>query len=328
MISKRAVLCAFAAAALGVSAVSQVAAQTFPTRPVTLVVPFPAGGPMDVVGRVLAERMRDTLGQPVVIENIGGASGSIGVGRVARAPGDGYTIVIGNWATFVVNGAIYPLQYDLIKDFEPVGLITTQPYLVVARKSMPADDLKGLIAWLKANPDKASQATSGAGTPAHVAGVFFQKETGTHFQFVPYRGLGPAMQDLVAGQIDLIFDSPVGSLPQIRAGTVKAYAVMAKQRAAAAPEIPTVDEAGLPGVYMSSWYGVWSPKGTPPDVIGKLNSAVTAALSDAKTRERIADLGQEIAAPELQKPQALGAFQKAEIAKWWPILKEMGIKGE
>jgi tripartite-type tricarboxylate transporter receptor subunit TctC len=328
MISKRTMLLAFAAAAFGVSAVAPVAAQTFPTRPVTVVVPFPAGGPMDVVGRVLAERMRYSLGQPVVIENIGGASGSIGVGRVARAPGDGYTIVIGNWATFVVNGAIYPLQYDLIKDFEPVGLITTQPYLVVARKSLPADDLKGVIAWLKANPDKASQGTSGAGTPAHVAGVFFQKETGTHFQFVPYRGLGPAMQDLVAGQIDLIFDSPVGSLPQIRAGTVKAYAVMAKQRAAAAPEIPTVDEAGLPGVYMSSWYGVWSPKGTPPDVIGKLNSAVTAALSDAKTRERIADLGQEIAAPELQKPQALGAFQKAEIAKWWPILKEMGIKGE
>ena len=328
MISKRTMLLAFAAAAFGVSAVSPIAAQTFPTRPVTLVVPFPAGGPMDVVGRVLAERMRDSLGQPVVIENIGGASGSIGVGRVARAPGDGYTIVIGNWATLVVNGAIYPLQYDLIKDFEPVGLITTQPYLVVARKSMPADDLKGLIAWLKANPDKASQGTSGAGTPAHVAGVFFQKETGTRFQFVPYRGLGPAMQDLVAGQIDLIFDSPVGSLPQIRAGTVMDYAVMATQRAAAAPEIPTVDEAGLPGVYMSSWYGVWSAKGTPPDVIGKLNSAVTAALADAKTRERIADLGQEIAAPELQKPQALGAFQKAEIAKWWPILKEMGIKGE
>jgi tripartite-type tricarboxylate transporter receptor subunit TctC len=328
MISKRTMLRAFAAAAFGVRAVSPIAAQTFPTRPITLVVPFPAGGPMDVVGRVLAERMRDSLGQPVVIENIGGASGSIGVGRVARAPGDGYTIVIGNWATFVVNGAIYPLQYDLIKDFEPVGLITTQPYLVVARKSMPADDLKGLIAWLNANPDKASQATSGAGTPAHVAGVFFQKETGTHFQFVPYRGLGPAMQDLVAGQIDLIFDSPVGSLPQIRAGTVKAYAVLAKQRAAAAPEIPTVDEAGLPGVYMSSWYGVWSAKGTPPDVIGTLNSAVTAALADAKTRERIADLGQEIAAPELQKPQALGAFQKAEIAKWWPILKEMGIRGE
>jgi tripartite-type tricarboxylate transporter receptor subunit TctC len=328
MISKRMMLLALAAAAIGLGAARPAAAQTYPTRPVTLVVPFPAGGPMDVVGRVLAERMRETLGQPIVIENIGGASGSIGVGRVERAPGDGYTIVIGNWATFVVNGAIYPLQYDLIKDFEPVGLITTQPYLVVARKTLPADDLKGLIGWLKANRDKASQGTSGAGTPAHVAGVFFQKETGTHFQFVPYRGLGPAMQDLVAGQIDLIFDSPVGSLPQIRAGTVKAYAVMAKQRAAAAPEIPTVDEAGLAGVYMSSWYGVWASKGTPPDIVGKLNNAVNTALADAKTRDRIADLGQEIAPPELQNPQALGAFQRAEIAKWWPILREMGIKGE
>jgi tripartite-type tricarboxylate transporter receptor subunit TctC len=272
--------------------------------------------------------MRESLGQPVLIENVTGASGSIAVGKVARAAPDGYTIVIGNWATFVVNGAIFPLQYDLVKDFEPIGLITTQPYLVVARKSMPADDLKGLIAWLKANPDKASQGTSGVGTPAHVAGVFFMKETGTRFQLVPYRGLAPAMQDLVAGQIDLIFDSPVSALPQVRAGSVKAYALMANKRAAAAPDIPTVDEAGLPGVYMSSWYGVWTSKGTPPDIVAKLNTAINGALVDEKTRARIADLGQEIAAPELQNPQALGAFQKAEIAKWWPILKEMGIKGE
>src|SRR5882672_3480236 len=204
MINKRTMLPALAALASGIITASPVTAQTYPARPITIVVPFPAGGPVDVVGRLLAERMRESLGQPVLIENVTGASGSIAVGKVARAPADGYTIVIGNWATFVVNGAIYSLQYDLIKDFEPIGLITTQPYLVVARKSMPADDLKGLIAWLKANPDKASQGTSGAGTPAHVAGVFFQKETGTKFQFVPYRGLAPAMQDLVAGQIDLI----------------------------------------------------------------------------------------------------------------------------
>jgi tripartite-type tricarboxylate transporter receptor subunit TctC len=316
-----------AAAALAIAA-QPAAAQGFPNRPITIVVPFPAGGPVDVVGRLLSERMHDALGQPVVIENVTGASGSIAVGKVARAPADGYTLVIGNWATFVVNGAIYALQYDLIRDFEPIGLITTQPYLVVARKSLPADDLKGLVTWLKANPDKATEGTSGAGTPAHVAGVFFQKETGTRFQFVPYRGLAPAMQDLVAGQIDLIFDSPVSSLPQIRAGTVKAYAVMARTRAAAAPDIPTVDEAGLPGVYMSSWYGVWTSKGVPADIVGKLNAAVMGALNDPHTRERIADLGQEIAPPELQKPAALGAFQKAEIAKWWPILKEMGIKGE
>jgi tripartite-type tricarboxylate transporter receptor subunit TctC len=281
-----------------------------------------------VVARLLAERMREQLGQPVVVDNVTGASGSIGVGKVARAPGDGYTIVVGNWATFVVNGAIYPLQYDLIKDFEPIGLITTQPYLIVGRKTLPADDLKGLIAWLKANPDKASEATSGAGTPAHLAGVLFQKETGTRFQFVPYRGLAPAMQDVIAGQVDLIFDSPVSSLPQIRGGTVKAFAVMAKKRASAAPDIPTVDEAGLPGVYVSSWYGVWTSKGTPPDVVAKLNTAVMTALNDPRTRERIADLGQEIAPAEMQNPAALGAFQQAEITKWWPILKEMGIKGE
>jgi tripartite-type tricarboxylate transporter receptor subunit TctC len=315
-------LAALVSATLG----SPLAAQTL--RPITIVAPFPAGGPIDVVARLLAERMREQTGQPVVVENVTGASGSIGVGKVARAPGDGSTIVVGNWATFVVNGAIYPLQYDLVKDFTPIGLITTQPYLIVGRKTLPADDLKGLIAWLKANPDKASEGTSGAGTPAHLAGVLFQKETGTHFQFVPYRGLAPAMQDLVAGQIDLIFDSPVSSLPQIRGGTVKAYAVMAPRRASAAPDIPTVDEAGLPGVYVSSWYGVWTAKGTPPDVVAKLNTAVMTALNDPRTRERIADLGQEIAAPEMQNPAALGAFQQAEIAKWWPILKEMGIKGE
>jgi tripartite-type tricarboxylate transporter receptor subunit TctC len=328
MINKRTTLLALAAAAFGLAAAAPAAAQTYPSRPITIVVPYAAGGPVDVVGRLLAEQMRASLGQPVVIENVTGASGTIAVGKVARAAPDGYTIVIGNWATFVVNGAIFPLQYDLVKDFEPIGLITTQPYLVVARKSMPADDLKGLIAWLKANPDKASQGTSGVGTPAHVAGVFFMKETGTRFQLVPYRGLAPAMQDLVAGQIDLIFDSPVSALPQVRAGSVKAYALMANKRAAAAPDIPTVDEAGLPGVYMSSWYGVWTSKGTPPDIVAKLNTAINGALVDEKTRARIADLGQEIAAPELQNPQALGAFQKAEIAKWWPILKEMGIKGE
>jgi tripartite-type tricarboxylate transporter receptor subunit TctC len=321
-------LMALLALAAFTTAASPLAAETFPSRPITIVAPFPAGGPIDVVARLLAERMREQVGQPVVVDNVTGASGSIGVGKVARAPGDGYTIVVGNWATFVVNGAIYPLQYDLVKDFEPVGLITTQPYLIVGRKTLPADDLKSLITWLKANGDKATEATSGAGTPAHLAGMLFQKETGTHFQFVPYRGLAPAMQDVVAGQVDLIFDSPVSSLPQIRGGTVKAFAVMAKKRASAAPDIPTVDEAGLPGVYVSSWYGVWASKGTPPDIVAKLNTFVMAALNDPRTRERIADLGQEIAAADMQNPAALAAFQQAEIAKWWPILKEMGIKGE
>ena len=303
-------------------------AQVYPSRAIAIIVPFPAGGPMDVIGRLLAERMRESLGQPIIIENVSGASGSIGVGRVARTAGDGYMIVLGNWNTFVANGAFMPLQYDLLKDFEPISQITTQPYMIVARKSLPANDLQSLVAWLKANPDKASQGTSGIGTPAHIAGMFFQNVTGTRFQLVPYRGLAPAMQDLLAGQIDLMMDSPVNSLPQVRTGNIRAYAVMAKSRALAAPEIPTVDEAGLPGLYMSSWYGLWAPKGTPKDVIGKLNAAVVDALADPKLRARIANLGQEIVTREQQAPEAFGAFHKAEVQKWWPIIKAADIKAE
>jgi len=301
-------------------------AQNYPTRPVTLIVPFPAGGPVDVIGRLLAERMRQPLGQAVVVENVSGASGSIAVGRVARAAADGHTIILGNWGTFVANGAFMPLQYDLLNDFAPIAQITTQPYMIVARKSLPANDLQELVAWLKANPDKASQGTSGIGTPAHVAGLFFQKVTGTRFQSIPYRGLAPAMQDLLAGQTDLMFDSPVSSLPQVRASQIKAFAVMAKTRASAAPEIPTVDEAGLPGVYMGSWYGMWAPRGTTKDVIAKLTAATREALADETVRARIAHLGQEIPPVEQQTPEFLGAFQRAEIETWWPIIKATGIK--
>jgi tripartite-type tricarboxylate transporter receptor subunit TctC len=293
---------------------------------VTLIVPFPAGGPVDVIGRLLAERMRQSLGQAVVVENVSGASGSIAVGRVARATADGYTIILGNWGTFVANGAFMPLQYDLLSDFAPIAQITTQPYMIVARKSLPANDVQELVAWLKANPDKASQGTSGIGTPAHVAGLFFQKVTGTRFQSIPYRGLAPAMQDLLAGQTDLMFDSPVSSLPQVRAGHIKAFAVMAKTRAAAAPEVPTVDEAGLPGVYMGSWYGMWAPRGTAKDVIAKLTAAAREALADNNVRGRIAHLGQEIPPVEQQTPEFLGTFQRAEIETWWPIIKAAGIK--
>ena len=306
--------------------IGNVSAQGYPTRPVTLIVPFPAGGPVDVIGRLLAERMRQSLGQTLVVENVSGASGSIAVGRVARAAADGHTIILGNWGTFVANGAFMPLQYDLLNDFAPIAQITTQPYMIVARKSLPANDLRELVAWLKANPDKASQGTSGIGTPAHVAGLFFQKVTGTRFQSIPYRGLAPAMQDLLAGQTDLMFDSPVSSLPQVRAGNIKAYAVMAKVRAAAAPEIPTLDEAGLPGVYMGSWYGMWAPRGTAKDVIAKLTAAAREALADNNVRGRIAHLGQEIPPVEQQTPEFLGAFQKAEIETWWPIIKAAGIK--
>ncbi len=308
--------------------VGSAGAQVYPSRPITVIMPFAAGGPLDTIGPIMAERMRVSLGQTVIIENVTGAAGSIAVGRVARAAPDGYTLSIGSWATHVLNGAIYALQYDVLNDFEPVSLITTQPVLIVAKKSMPANDLKELIAWLQANPDKAAQGTAGAGSVLHIAGVFFQRETGTRFQFVPYRGAAPAIQDLLAGQIDLIFDLAADSLPQVRAGTIKAYAVTAKNRLAAAPNIPTVDEAGLPGFYVSNWQAFWVPKGTPKGVIGKLNSAVVDALADPAVRQRLADLGQDFLPIEEQTPEALGALQKAEIEKWWPIIKAANIKAE
>jgi tripartite-type tricarboxylate transporter receptor subunit TctC len=301
-------------------------AQTYPSRPITLIVPFPAGGSTDAVGRVVAERMRASLGQPIVIENVGGAGGSIGVGRVARAAPDGYTLDVGQWDTHVANGATFPLAYDLMKDFEPVALISSNPFLVLARKTMPATDLKGLIAWLKANPDKASQAIPTAGS--HVAGVLFQKQTDTRFAFVPYRGGGPAMQDLVAGQIDMMIIQAAVALPQVRGGAIKAYAVTAKSRFAAAPDVPTVDEAGLPGLHISGWFALFAPKGTPKPVIDRLNAAVVDALADPAIRARLADLGQEIPPREQQTPEALAAFHKAEVEKWWPIIKAANIKGE
>ena len=303
-------------------------AQAYPSRSITMVVPFAAGGPVDTLARILAERMRASLGQTVVIENVTGAGGSIGTGRVARAAPDGYTLVIGIWTTHVVNGAIYALQYDVLNDFEPVALLANNPQVIVAKKSMPANDLKGLIAWLKLNPDKASAGTAGVASPQHVLGVFFQSATGTRFQFVHYRGGGPATQDLVAGQIDLIIGDQVTSLPQIRSGNIKAYAVTNKNRLTAAPDIPTVDEAGLPGFYTTVWNAIWAPKGTPQNVIMKLNAAVVGELADSAIRRRLADLGQQIVPRDQQTPEALAAFHRAEIEKWWPIIKGANIKGE
>lgn len=318
-----------AGGAVALPAVSRVAAaQTYPARPITMIVPASAGGPTDGIGRIMAERLRASLGQTVIVEDVSGAGGSIGVGRVAHAAPDGYTIGIGHWTHYVLNGAIYNLPYDLRKDFEPVAMIATGPLVIIARKTLPANDLKSLIAWLKANSDKASAGTGGVGTPPHVAGLFFQKTTGTRFQFVPYRGTGPAMLDLVGGQIDLMVEQASNVLPQLRAGTIKAYAVTAKTRLSSAPDIPTVDEAGLRDFYISVWHGLWTPKGTSKDVVAKLNAGAMDALADPSVRAKLTDLGQELPPREQQTPEFLGAFQKAEIEKWWPIIKAAGIKGE
>jgi tripartite-type tricarboxylate transporter receptor subunit TctC len=303
-------------------------AQVYPSRPITMVAPFAAGAPVDMVGRVVAERMRASLGQAVIVENVSGAAGSVGTGRVARAAADGYTISVGNISSHVLNGAIYALQYDVLTDFEPVALLASNPQLIISKNTLPAKDLKGLIAWLKANPDKASAGTGGVGGVSHVAGVFFQKETGTRFQFVTYRGTNLAQQDLTGGHIDLLFDQAVTALPNVRAGKVRAYAVTAKTRLDSAPDIPTVDEAGVPGFYMSVWNALWVPKGTRQEVIARLNAAVVDSMADPVVRKRLSDLGLDIPPRDQQTPGALGAFHKAEIEKWWPIIRAANIKAE
>jgi tripartite-type tricarboxylate transporter receptor subunit TctC len=303
-------------------------AQTYPTRPVSLVVAFSAGGPTDSIARIVAARMTGAIGQTVVVENTTGAGGTIGVGRVVKAAPDGYLIGIGHIGTHVVNGAIYKLDYDLLTDLEPIAMIATNPQILVGRNAIPAKNLKELIAWVRANQDKVSIGTGGAGTPAHVSAVYFQNVTGTKPQIVHYRGAAPAMQDILAGQIDLNFDQAANSLPQVRAGKVRAYAVTSKTRLAAAPEIPTTDEAGLPNFYMAVWHGIWAPKGTPPAVIAKINAAIVEALADPGVRTKLADLGQEIPPREQQTPEALRAHHKAEIEKWWPIVKQAGVKVE
>jgi tripartite-type tricarboxylate transporter receptor subunit TctC len=303
-------------------------AQSYPSRPITMVVPFAAGGPVDVVARILSEPMRKSLGQTIVVDDTVGAGGSIGVGRVAHATPDGYTVSIGHWSTHVVNGAVYPLNYDLLKDLAPVAMIGGNPMLVVSKPTVPAKNLKQLIDWVKANQAKVNVGTAGPGSSTHISGVYFQNAIDAKLHFIPYKGTAPALQELMGGQIDIMVDQMSNSLPQVRTGKINAYATTAKTRSPAAADIPTVDEAGLPGFYISIWYGTWVPSATPREIVGKLNAAVMEALADANTRKRLAELGLEVVPREQQTPEALGAFQKAEIEKWWPMIKAAGIKIE
>jgi tripartite-type tricarboxylate transporter receptor subunit TctC len=316
---------AFGGAVLAPALVYGAVALAYPSRPITMIIPFPPGGNVDVVGRVLAERMRGPLGQPIIIENIAGANGSIGVGRTARAQPDGYTIDLGFLGGHVQNGALYSLSYDVLNDFQPITPLVATPYVIYARKTMPANDLTELIAWLKANSDTASAAIVTVGV--QLITTLFQKQTGTQFALVPYRGTAPAMQDLVAGQIDLSFDLPV-QLPLMRAGSIKAYAVTSEMRLTTAPDIPTVGEMGLPTLYSSTWFAFFAPKGTPMEIVGKLNAAAVDALADPAVRSRFSALGLEIFPRQQQTPEALGALVKADAQKWWPIIKESGIKLE
>ncbi len=300
-------------------------AQSYPSRQITLIVPFPPGGSTDVTARILAEKMRPILGQPIIIENVGGAGGSIAVGRLARAAPDGYTIDIGQWDTHV-GSIIYNLNYDLQKDFAPVGLISTNPQLMVAKKTLPANRLNELVAWMKAHPGEAKFVNQNAA--ALVTGILMEKATGTKVTYIPYRGAGPAMTDLISGQVDLLVIQGAAALPQVRAGTIKAIANLSPQRSASMPDIPTSDETGVPGLYMSGWFGFFAPKGTPKDVIAKLNGATMQVLADPAVKARFTELGLDVASREQQTPEGLAAFHKGEIEKWWPIIKAAGIKPE
>jgi tripartite-type tricarboxylate transporter receptor subunit TctC len=301
-------------------------AQIFPTRPITMIVPYAAGGPTDTIARVIGDRMGQSLGQAVVIENVAGAAGTIAAARVARAASDGYTMSIATWSSHVVSPVIYQLPYDVFRDFAPVVWLTQTPLLLVAKKDIPAHDLKELVAWLKA--DQNSVLLGSAGGTDQVAGYLLAQQTGAKIQLVPYRGLAPAMQDLVAGRIDFLFDQPSDALPQIASGNIKVFAVTAEKRAAVAPDIPTVDEAGLPGLHITPWHSLWVPKGTPDAVIAKLNGAAMDALADPAVRKRLSDVGQEVVPREQQTPAALAAYYKAETDTWWPIIKAAGIKAE
>ena len=303
-------------------------ADNFPSHPITIVVPFSAGGPSDAMTRILAERMKTTLGETLLVENVTGAGGSIGVGRAVRSPPDGYTISFGHLGTHVANGAIYKLGYDLVTDLEPVVLLPSNPMIIVSKNAVPAKSLQELLAWLKARPAPATAGTAGAGSGSHIAGLYFENVSGIKLQYVPYRGTGPAMNDLVAGQIDLIVDQTSNSISQVRAGKIRAYAVTSDKRLESAPDVPTTDEAGLPGFHMTLWSGLWVPKGTPKEIVTKLNAAAVAALNDPAVRKQLESLGLQMPPKDQLAPEALGAWQKAEIEKWWPVIKAANVKVE
>ena len=301
-------------------------ADNFPSHPITIVVPFSAGGPSDAMTRILAERMKTTLGETLLVENVTGAGGSIGVGRAVRSPPDGYTISFGHLGTHVANGAIYKLGYDFVTDLEPVVLLPSNPMIVVSKNAVPAKSLQELLAWLKARPAPATAGTAGAGSGSHIAGLYFENVTGIKLQYVPYRGTAPAMNDLVAGQIDVMIDQTSNSISQVRAGSIRAYAITDDKRVEQASDIPTTDEAGLSGFHMTLWSGLWVPKDTPKDIVAKLNTAAVDALNDPAVRKQLENLGLQMPPKDQLSPEALGSWQKAEIAKWWPMIKAANVK--
>ena len=319
---RKAILAVLAVLGFGSAAL----AQNFPSRPITIIVPFSAGGPSDVMARILAERMKTTLGETLLVENVTGAGGSIGVGRALRSPADGYTISFGHLGTHVANGAIYKLGYDLVADLEPVVLLPSNPMVLVSKNAVPAKSLKELMEWLKTRPEPATAGTAGAGSGSHIAGLYLENITGIKLQYVPYRGTGPAMNDLVAGQIDIIVDQLSNSITQVRAGTIRGYAVTDTKRAESAPDIPTTGEAGLPGFFMTLWSGMWVPRDTPKEIVARLNAAAIDALNDPAVRKQLENLGLQMPPKDKLSPQALGDWQKAEIAKWWPMIKAANVK--
>jgi tripartite-type tricarboxylate transporter receptor subunit TctC len=320
---RKAILAALIA---GLAFIGTASAENFPSHPITIVVPFSAGGPSDAMARILAERMKVTLGETLLVENVTGAGGSIGVGRAVRSPPDGYTISFGHLGTHVANGAIYKLGYDLVADLEPVVLLPSNPMIVVSKNAVPAKSLKELLEWLKSRPTPATAGTAGAGSGSHIAGLYFENVSGIKLQYVPYRGTAPALNDLVAGQIDIIIDQTSNSINQVRGGTIRAYAITADKRIESAPDVPTVDEAGLPGFHMTLWSGLWVPKGTPKEIVDKLNAAAVDALNDSAVRKQLENLGLQMPPKDQLTPQALGDWQKAEIAKWWPVIKAANVK--